>query len=129
MVPPNSHLARVAAEGLQTSQPSSFARRAKLSQACSSVIFAMWNVILLLESKDSVETACQTTEAQLPEDKKINLVMRELNRYGVKITALQETKWFGCDAYSMEDAVVLDTGQPLPQEERHCISWSVASEV
>ena len=29
------------------------------------------------------------------EERKVDLVVRELDRYGVSIGALQETKWFG----------------------------------
>ena len=41
---------------------------------------AMWNVRSLLESEGPVETARQISEVQLAEDRKIDLVIRELDR-------------------------------------------------
>ena len=110
MVPLNSRLACTAAEELQPSQPSSFARRTKLSRVrCSSMCAATWNVRSLLESEGSVETARQTREISLAEDKKIDLVIRELDRYGVKIGALQETKWFGNAVYTSRKYFLLSS--------------------
>ena len=60
-------------------------------------------VRLLLESEGSVENAHQTTEAWLAHNKKMNLVM---DRYGVKIAALQEAKWFDCDC-DVEEGVLV----------------------
>ena len=71
----------------------------------------------LLESEGSVETARQTNEVQLAEDRKIDLVIRECDRYGVKIAALQETKWFGNAVFRVKDSVVLAAGRPAPQKD------------
>ena len=118
MVPLNSCLACTAAEALQASQLSSFAHRTKLSRVrCSSMFVATWNVRSLLESEGPVETARQISEVQLAEDRKINLVIRELDWYGVKIAALQETKWFGGAVYKVKDSVVLAAGRPVPQKD------------
>ena len=65
----------------------------------------------LLESEG---TAPQTSEVQLAEDQKIDLVIRELDRYGVKIAALQETKWFGNAVYRVKASVVLAAGRLVP---------------
>ena len=118
MVSLNSHLACTAAEALQASQPSSVAHRTKLSRVQRSSMFvATWNVRSLLESEGSVETARQTNEVQLAEDRKIDRVIKECDRYGVKIAALQETKWFGNAVYRVKDSVVLAAGRPAPQKD------------
>ena len=44
-------------------------------------------------------------------------MIRELDRYGVKIAALQETKWFGNTVYRARDCVVLASGPPAPQKD------------
>ena len=64
---------------------------------------ATWNVRSLLESEGLVETACQISEVQLAEDRKIDLVITEL-------------EWFGGAAYKVKDSVVLATGRPVPQK-------------
>ena len=61
------------------------AQRTKLSRVHSRMFVAMWNVRTLLESEGSVETARQTGGMQCAEDRKIDLVIRECDRYGVRI--------------------------------------------
>ena len=75
------------------------------------------NVRSLLESQGLVETARQTNEVQLPEDRKVDQVIRECDRYGVKIAALQETKWFGNAVSRVKDSVVPAAGRPAPQKD------------
>ena len=117
MVPLNSCVACTGAV-LQASQPSSSAYRTKLSRVrCSSMFTATRNVSSLLESEGSVETACQTSEIKLAEDRIIDLVIRELERYDVKIGAFQETNWFGNVVYKVKDGVVLATGHPVPEKD------------
>ena len=118
MMPLYSPLACTAAEALQTSQPSSFAHRAKLSRAhCSrSCLYAAtWNIRSLLDTEGPIETARQRSEEKGAEDRRVDLVVRELDRYGVKIAALQETKWFGNAVYRVGDSVVLAAGRPTPE--------------
>ena len=55
----------------------------------------------MLDAEGSVETARQGTDARKAEDRKVDLVVRELGRYGVKVAALQETKWFGRAVYQV----------------------------
>ena len=61
--------------------------------------FGTWNVRSMLDAEGSVETVRQGTDARKAEDRKVDLVVRELGRYGVKVAALQETKWFGRAVY------------------------------
>ena len=41
-------------------------------------------------------------------------MMRELDRYGVIVAALQETKWMGSNVYQVGGSVVLATGRQVP---------------
>ena len=51
----------------------------------------------LLDSEGQVETAKQTRDSLLGDDRRIDKVVSELSRYKVKVAVLQETKQFGCD--------------------------------
>ena len=52
------------------------------------------------------------------EDQKIDLVLKELGRYGIQIAALQETKWFGSAMYHV-GYCVLTAGRPTPETDQH----------
>ena len=73
-------------------------RRAKLrsSKAC---YFGKWNVRSLIDNEGTVETARMSSEVSESEDRRIDLVIRELNQYNIKVATLQETKWFGNAVY------------------------------
>ena len=49
-------------------------------------------------------------------DRRIDLVIRELDRYNIKVGALQETKWFGSHIYHVGKSVVLTAERETPQE-------------
>ena len=51
------------------------------------------------------------------EDRRIDQVVRELERYQIKIAALKETKWFKSEIYSVGSSVVLTAGRPIPEIE------------
>ena len=55
--------------------------------------FGTWNLISLVDNEDSIDTARLSHEVNEPEDRRIDLVVRELDRYNIKVAALQETKW------------------------------------
>ena len=40
-------------------------------------------------------------------EKIVDLAVRELKRYNVKVAGLQETKWLGCDVYDVVGSVML----------------------
>ena len=42
------------------------------------------------------------------------LIVNEMKRYGVKVAALQETKWFGCEVYQMGGGIVYISGREKP---------------
>ena len=54
----------------------------------------------MLDVEGSVETAGQGRDTAHAQERKVDLVVRELDRYAIKIAALQETKW-------QEEGVVL----------------------
>ena len=68
----------------------------------------------LVDCEGPVETARQSATAE-GEDRRIDLVIRELGRYQVVAAGLQETKWFGNAMYKVGESVVLTAGRPTPQ--------------
>ena len=42
------------------------------------------------------------------------MVVAELDRLGIEVAGLQETRWFDREIYSVADSVVLSSGRPLP---------------
>lgn len=71
----------------------------------------------MVDTEGSVETARQRTDstASAGENRKIDLIVRELDRYDVKVAALQETKWFGSEVYKVGESTVLTAGRPVPR--------------
>ena len=57
--------------------------------------YGMWNLRSLFDNEGTVETARVSSEVSESEDRRIDLFIRELNQYNIKVAALQETKWFG----------------------------------
>ena len=62
----------------------------------------MLNVRSLVDNEGTVEIARLSSVKSGSEDQRIDLVIRELNRYGIKFAALLETKWFGNHVYHVE---------------------------
>ena len=111
-----SPLARPPAEDLQHSQvkKSTSAQRAK-QRGFSTWFLGSWNVRSLLDSEGPIETARARSEASLfIEDRRIDQVLQQLNRYNIYVAALQETKWFGNAVYSVGESTVLASGRPTP---------------
>ena len=50
------------------------------------------------------------------EDRRIDLAVKELNRYNITVGALQETKWFNNAVYQVGRSIVLTSGRPTPNE-------------
>ena len=113
MVSLDSPLACSTAGALRTPQSKSKAQGAK-SQSSSLLRLGTWNVQSLLESGGPVETARQRSDIREAEDRCIDLVIRELKRYNIKIAAIQETKWFGSSVYQVGESIVLAAGRPTP---------------
>ena len=68
----------------------------------------------LLDAEGPIETARQGRDANQAEDRRVDLVIRELSRYDIKVAALQETKWFGNGIYHVGDNIVLASGRDTP---------------
>ena len=77
-------------------------------------------------------------------DRKLDLLVSELRRYGVSVAAIQETKWFGKDVWQADRHTFLHSGRPLPKDgepavrnegvgilldERATAAWKEAGEV
>ena len=88
-------------------------RRAKLKRCAW--FFATWNVRSLVDNEGTINTARLSHGISEPEDRRIDLVIRELERYNIKVAALQETKWFGRNIYNIGESVVL-TATPQRNE-------------
>ena len=54
--------------------------------------FATWNVRSMLNAEGPIETAA--TSKLVAEDRKVDLVVHQLGRFGIEAAGLQETKWF-----------------------------------
>ena len=65
-----------------------------------------------------METARQGPDTRSCDERKIDQVVSELNRYNVKIASLQETRWFGNDVYDVDGSLVLTAGRPVPDAGR-----------
>ena len=73
-----------------------------------------WNVRSVLDAVGSLAIASRKQNGQRGEDRQVDMVVRELKRYNVKVADLQETKWFKCDVYDVARSVVLTAGRPIP---------------
>ena len=69
----------------------------------------------MLNAEGPVETARRGGNAVQAEAGKADLVVRELNRYSIKVAALQETKWFSCATYWVGESVVIAAGRAVPE--------------
>ena len=85
------------AEDLQPSQASRHHEHRSRKRKPSSWHLGSWNVRSMVDIEGPVEIASSRGDRE--EDRKVDLIMREMRRYNVKVTALQETKWFGSEVY------------------------------
>ena len=58
----------------------------------------------MLNSEGPIETARQRTDT---DDRKVDLIIRELDRYKLKVVALQDTKWFCSGIYKVWESMLL----------------------
>ena len=49
-------------------------------------------------------------------DRKFDLLVNELRRYGVSVAAIQETKWFWKEVWQVDGHIFLHSGRPLPKD-------------
>ena len=83
----------------------------------------MWSMV---DTDGSVEVASQWADSQIGEERKVDQIVCELERYDVVVRALQETKWFGSEVYEVGGSVLLTSSRVIPasgeavQRERRC---------
>ena len=77
----------------------------------SGLHFAPWNVRTLVERQGPARVAAVSAR-EPKEDNKFYLVVRELRRLGIEVAGLQESRWFGSESYTVDDALVLSSGRP-----------------
>ena len=53
----------------------------------------------MMDTDGQVEVASVKADGQRGKQRKVDLIMNEMKRYGMKVAALQKTKWFGCELY------------------------------
>ena len=63
---------------------------------------------------DIDETARRGLYVSVADERKVDQVVSELERYQVVVATLQETKWFGCEVYRVGEGVVLTAGREVP---------------
>ena len=104
------------AEALHTSQGelSFCAHRAGSNQENSAWYIGTWNVRMLLDVDGSTETAKRSGDVIVTDERKIDQVVSESDRYDIVVGALQETKWFGTEVYIVGGSVVLTAGRDVP---------------
>ena len=104
-------------EGLQPSENvQQLAQRTKLRRNCVWHL-ASWNVRTLLDTVGPIETARQRCVGRDAEDRRIDQVIDILEDYCVTVAALQETKWFGSEIYTVGKSLVLTAGRPVPRDD------------
>ena len=59
----------------------------------------------MVDTEGPVEIA--SSRGDKGEDRKVDLIVQDMRRYNVKVTALQETKWFGSEVYRVAESVML----------------------
>ena len=94
------------------------------------IVAATWNIRTLVESAggdkrisrsrtqpigDGTTINSEGTNQHLV-DRKLDLLVSELRRYGVSVVAIQETKWFGKAVWQADGHAFLHSGRPLPKD-------------
>ena len=55
----------------------------------------------MVNTDSPVEIAGAKADGHIGEQRKVDLILNEMKRYGVKVTNLPEAKWFGCEIYQV----------------------------
>ena len=86
-----------------------------------------WNMRTLVESEGPIETSVARSGGRgVTVDRKVSLMVRELKKYGINVTGISETKWFGQAVYQVEGYTILHSGRPVPDESPRLRSWHCA---
>ena len=106
--------ARTPAEELHPSQGSTYHLAQRARKRSKTWRIGKWNVCSMVDTQGMEAIASRRQDGQRGEERKVDLIVREMKRYNVKVAGLQETKWFGCDVSDVAGSVVLASGRPLP---------------
>ena len=69
----------------------------------------------MLDSEGNFKTSLsQRSKKSVSVDRKVELLIREFQRYRISIAGVSETKWFGNDIYSVDGFTVLHSGRAEP---------------
>ena len=68
----------------------------------------------MVSTEGPVEVASQRADGQRGEDRKVDLIVSEMERYNVKVAALQETRWFGSAVCEVGESSLLMVGRERP---------------
>ena len=69
----------------------------------------------LLDNEGNFKTSLsQRSKKSVSVDRKVELLVREFQRYRISIAGVSETKWFGNDIYSVDGFTVLHSGRAEP---------------
>ena len=108
---------------MATNESDKQSKKQKLQSSKRCLTVGTWNVRTLVEP---VGDECICRKVNKPGnhcndhgmvDRKLDLLARELKRYGVSITGIQETKWFGNDVWPADGYTFLHSGCPLPSDQ------------
>ena len=90
-----------------------------------------WNVRTVVESMGD-ERVCRNVNKPGNHrndhgmvDKKLDLLVRELKRYGISIAGIQDTKLFGSDVWPADGYTFLHSGCPLPSDKKEQLGMRV----
>ena len=90
----------------------------KLKKKKNFLTVGTWNVRTLVESTGDERVCRKRVVGERDEsdtvDRKLDLVVRELKRYGVAVAGIQESRWFGSDVWDAGEYTFLHSGRPLP---------------
>ena len=108
---------------MATNESDKQSKKQKLRNSRRCLTVGTWNVRTLVESVGD-ERICRKVNKPGNHrndhgmvDRKLDLLARELKRYGVSIAGIQETKWFGNDVWPADGYTFLHSGRPLPSDQ------------
>ena len=97
------------------------ATKKKCRRASAELFAASWNVRSLVEDAGDPRVCRRGAVASdCSVDRKIDLLVDELNKFRVDIAAIQETKWFGSDIWLVGHSTFLHSGRKLPESGESC---------
>ncbi len=74
---------------------------------------ASWNASTLLAVEGLFEAAREFGGGSVVDERKVDQVLSELDRYGVVVVGIQGTKWFGSEICKVGKSVILSYGSMI----------------